>query len=60
MPVQVRHRGAWHEVPPKEGAFVVNVGDLLHRWTGGRFKCVPGAHHASTSMRSLNHCTQIL
>mmetsp|Transcript_18196 Transcript_18196/g.54682 ORF Transcript_18196/g.54682 Transcript_18196/m.54682 type:complete len:355 (+) Transcript_18196:191-1255(+) len=36
--LQVRHRGAWHEVPPKEGAFVVNVGDLLHRWTGGRFK----------------------
>ncbi len=39
--VQVRHCGAWHEVAPREGAFVVNVGDMLHRWTGGYFKWPP-------------------
>lgn len=28
----------WVAAPPIEGAFVVNVGDLLEGWTNGRFK----------------------
>jgi isopenicillin N synthase-like dioxygenase len=35
--LQIRRCGAWHDVAPLPGAFVVNVGDLLHRWSGGRF-----------------------
>ena len=35
--LQIFHAGAWRDVPPRPGCFVVNVGDLLHRWTGGRF-----------------------
>jgi isopenicillin N synthase-like dioxygenase len=29
--------GAWREVPPQPGAFVVNIGDLMARWTNDRW-----------------------
>jgi isopenicillin N synthase-like dioxygenase len=29
--------GTWHSVPPSPGGFVINVGDLLSRWTNGRW-----------------------
>lgn len=28
----------WVEAPPLPGAFIVNIGDCLEAWTGGRFK----------------------
>jgi len=36
--------GAWHDVPYVPNSFVVNSGDILHRWTNGRF--VSTAHRA--------------
>ena len=33
--------GDWVEAPPIEGTLVVNVGDLLSRWTGGAYKSTP-------------------
>ncbi len=33
--------GNWFEVEPIENALVVNVGDLLTRWTNGKFRSVP-------------------
>ena len=33
--------GVWIEAPPIEGTLVVNVGDLLCRWTNGAFKSTP-------------------
>lgn len=33
--------GEWVPAPPVEGALVVNVGDLLQRWTGGQFRSAP-------------------
>ncbi|MFI4890855.1 MAG: isopenicillin N synthase family dioxygenase [Steroidobacterales bacterium] len=37
--LQARHsRGAWLDVPPREGALAVNFGKVLERWCGGRIK----------------------
>ncbi|MEM7267938.1 MAG: 2OG-Fe(II) oxygenase family protein [Pseudomonadota bacterium] len=33
--------GDWIAAPPREGAFIVNVGDMLHRWTNGRLRSTP-------------------
>lgn len=33
--------GSWAGVPPLPGAFVMNVGDVLHRWSGGRLISTP-------------------
>ncbi|MFL6577065.1 MAG: isopenicillin N synthase family dioxygenase [Povalibacter sp.] len=30
--------GAWHEAPPVSDAIVINTGDLMERWTNGRFR----------------------
>ena len=39
--LQIYHEGKWVDVPPpgfEGGKFVVNLGDMLERWTNGRFK----------------------
>lgn len=30
--------GDWHEVVPHDGAFIINIGDLLQRWTNDRWR----------------------
>lgn len=33
--------GQWIEAPPIEGTLIVNVADLLHRWTNGAYRSTP-------------------
>ncbi len=34
-------QGEWVEAPPIEGAFNINIGEMLTRWTNGKFKATP-------------------
>lgn len=33
--------GLWHPVAPENDAIVINTGDLMERWTNGRFRSTP-------------------
>lgn len=36
--LQILSNGQWVDVPPKADLFVVNLGDMLERWTNGMFR----------------------
>ena len=37
----MKRDGEWVNVPPIDGHFPVNIGDMLSRWTNGRFRATP-------------------
>lgn len=39
--LQVKGPAGWIEAPPREGALVCNIGDMLERLTGGRYRSTP-------------------
>ncbi|CAM9798398.1 unnamed protein product, partial [Hapterophycus canaliculatus] len=36
--LQVRLNGEWFDVPPRKGAFICNLGDMLQRWTNDHLR----------------------
>ncbi|KAK9789927.1 hypothetical protein WJX73_006573 [Symbiochloris irregularis] len=44
--LQVLMDGKWVSIPPKQGHLIINLGDMLHRWSNGRFQS--GLHRVVT------------
>jgi isopenicillin N synthase-like dioxygenase len=39
--LQVQGRDGWVDAPPIPGTYVINIGDMMARWTNDRFKSTP-------------------
>jgi isopenicillin N synthase-like dioxygenase len=51
------HSGQWRPVPPLPGSFVVNLGDLMNRWTSDRWQATP--HRVVNPPREVAHRDRI-
>lgn len=52
--LQVRTRDRWIDAPPIPGTFLCNIGDMLDRLTGGRYRSTPHRVRNVTSRQRLS------
>lgn len=52
--LQVHGRDGWIDVPPVPGTLVCNIGDMLDRMTGGRYRSTPHRVQASAAAERLS------
>lgn len=52
LQVKLRETGEWVGAPPVPGTFVINIGDMLERWTAGHYRAtLHRVRNASTTNR---------
>ncbi|MGH8587042.1 MAG: isopenicillin N synthase family dioxygenase [Gammaproteobacteria bacterium] len=52
--LQVKSRSRWIAAPPISGAFLCNIGDMLDRMTGGRYRSTPHRVSSPTERERLS------